>query len=125
MLLNFGFDQRDLARGNLAQGRDDFLVIRFDQRAGALEQLFGPARGPEDEFESIRNLFETIFNSYTGHCYLIFRSRDALVNERERNRKRANERVVRYFSAGSPLPVHSAYEPSKSLASNPASFSAR
>jgi hypothetical protein len=88
MLLNFGFDQRDLARGNLAQGRDDFLVIRFDQRTGALEQLFGPARGPEDEFESIRNLFETIFYSYSGHCFFIFRSRDALVNERERNRMR-------------------------------------
>jgi hypothetical protein len=81
MLLNFGFDQRDLARGNLAQSRDDFLVIRFDQRAGALEQLFGPARGPEDEFESIRNLFETIFYSYTGHCYLIFRPCVAIVNE--------------------------------------------
>ena len=124
MLLNFGFDQRNLARGNLTQGRDDFLVIRFDQRAGTLKQLFGPARGPEDEFESIRNLFETIFNSYTGHCSMIFRPRTAIVNERERNRKRANELGLRYFSAGSPLAVHSAYEPSKSLASNPASCSA-
>jgi len=82
MLLSFGFDQRDLPGGNLAQGRDDFLIIRFDQRTGALEQLFGPARGSEDQFESIRNLFETIFYSYTSHCSMIFRPCTAIVNER-------------------------------------------
>jgi hypothetical protein len=85
MLLNFGFDQRDLPGGDLAQGRDEFLIIRFDQRTGALEQLFGPARGSEDQFESIRDLFETIFYSYTSHCRMIFRPCAAIVNERERN----------------------------------------
>ena len=119
MLLGFGFDQRDLPDGDLAQGRDDFLIIRFDQRTGALEQLFGPARGSEDQFESIRNLFETIFYSYTGHSLMIFRPRAAIVNEPYRSPRPS------YFSAGNPLPVHSAYEPSKSLESKPASFSAR
>ena len=84
VLLVFGFDYRDLPRRDLAQGRDDFLVVRFDQRTRALEQLFGPSRGPEHEFESIGNLFETIFYSYTGHCLMIFRPCTAIVNERER-----------------------------------------
>ena len=39
----FGFDDRDLARGDFAQRRHHFLVFRLDQRTGAFEQLFGAA----------------------------------------------------------------------------------
>jgi hypothetical protein len=100
ILLDFGLNQRDLPGGDLAQGRDDFLIVRFDQRTGSLEQLFGPASGAENQFESIRNLFETIFYSYTGHCPLIFQPRSAIVNERVGNRKWANERVRALFLSG-------------------------
>ena len=80
-LLVFGFDDRDLPRGDFTQGRDDFLVVRLDQWRCALEQLFGPACRSQYQFESIWNLFKAIFYSYSRHGVLIFRPRAAVVNE--------------------------------------------
>jgi hypothetical protein len=80
-LLAFGFDQRDFPGGDLTQGRDDFLVVRLDQRPGTLQQLLGTARCSEYQFEPIRDVFEAIFYSYSGHRNLIFRPRAAIVNE--------------------------------------------
>jgi len=80
-LLVFGFDDRDLPSGDFTQSRDDFLVVRLDQRPGALEQLFGPACRSEYQFEPIRNVFEAIFYSYTSHRMMIFRLSAGIVNE--------------------------------------------
>ena len=55
-LLAFGFDDPDLPSSDFTQSRDDFLVVRLDQRPGALEQLLGPACRSEYQFESIRNV---------------------------------------------------------------------
>jgi hypothetical protein len=80
-LLVFGFDDRNLPRRDFTQGGDDFFVVRFDQRPGALEQLLGPACRSENQFESIRNVFEAIFYSYSSHRVMIFRRGAAIVNE--------------------------------------------
>jgi hypothetical protein len=79
-LLVFGFDDRDLAGGDFTQSRDDFLVVRFDQWPGALEQLLGAACRSQYQFESIRDVFETIFYSYSSHRALILLPGLAIVN---------------------------------------------
>jgi len=131
-LLAFGFDQRNLPRGDFAQGRDYFLVVRLDQRPCTLQQLLGTARRSEYQFEPIRNVFEAIFYSYSGHRTLIFRPSAPIVNEpagtcrrlqmpkalfREASVPEPSPKLGPYFSAGSPQRLHSAHEPSKSLMS--------
>jgi len=79
-LLAFWFDDRDLPSRDFAQSGDDFLVVRFDQGAGALEQLFGPACRCQHQFEPVRDLFQAILYSYSSHRRLIFRLGAAIVN---------------------------------------------
>src|SRR5262249_2906458 len=64
----FLVDRRDLLRGHLAQRRDDFLVVRLDQRPRPFEQLLGASRRQQHELESARNLLQTIFHGHSGHA---------------------------------------------------------
>ena len=69
----FGLDQRNFAGGNFTQGRDDFLVIGFDQRTRTLEELLGAPRSSQHQLETIRNDFEAIFHSDSRHYESIVR----------------------------------------------------
>src|SRR5579863_823443 len=80
--LRFGFDQDGLARGDFAQCRHDFFVFRFNQRARALEQLFGSAGSAQHQFEAVGNSFEAVFYSDSRHDRSILRSAAALVKQR-------------------------------------------
>ena len=68
-------------RRDFTQRRDDFLVVRLDQRPRALEQLLGSPRRAKHEFESVRDILETVFYSYSSHCPLIVRPSPDIVNE--------------------------------------------
>jgi hypothetical protein len=70
----------DLLRRDFAQRRYNFLIVRFDERTGALQKLLGSARRSEDESETIINVLETIFYGYACHLALIFRPRAIVVN---------------------------------------------
>ena len=72
--------QGNFGGGNLTQGCDNFLIIGFDQRTRALEELFGAPRSTQNQFEAIRNDFEAVFDSNTCHRELIFRLYSDLVN---------------------------------------------
>src|ERR1700730_8992479 len=61
------FDDRDLACRNFAKGSNHVLVIGFDQRTRAFEELLGPACGSKHELETIGNLFEAVF--YRDSCH--------------------------------------------------------
>jgi hypothetical protein len=128
-LFVFGFDDRDFPSGDFAQSRDNFLVVRLDQRSSALEQLLGSACRAEDQFESIRDVLEAIFYSYSSHCKMIFQRGADIVNElpTRLSDKEAKGSPIAiglwrcahadHFSAGRRLLLHSANEPSKSRTS--------
>jgi hypothetical protein len=77
----FGFDDRDFPRSDFTQRRHYFLVVRIDQRTRALKQLLGSPRRAQYEFESVRDILETVFYSYSSHCLLILRPAAKVVNE--------------------------------------------
>ena len=57
----------DRASRHLAQGGDNFLVVRVHQGPIALEQLLGAAGGRQNQLEAVGNLLEAIFYSYSRH----------------------------------------------------------
>src|SRR5262245_8070004 len=66
-----GVLQPDLRIGDLAQGGDDFLVVRFDEGTRALEELLGAPRAQQHELKAIRDLFETVLDGNTCHDPLL------------------------------------------------------
>src|SRR5262249_60101601 len=44
--------ESDLRAGDLAKGGDDLLVVRLDERAGALQELLGAAGAEQHELET-------------------------------------------------------------------------
>ena len=76
----FRLDYLDLARRDFTQSSYDFLVTGFDQWTRTLEQLFGAARATEHQLETVINMFEAVFNSYTSH----YRNSPALLRSCQR-----------------------------------------
>jgi hypothetical protein len=79
-LLRLRVEDDDFFGRDFAQRGYHFLVIRFDERTGALQELLGPASRAEDQSKTIINMFKAIFYGYTCHLGMIFRPGAALVN---------------------------------------------
>src|ERR1019366_5275915 len=57
----------DLAGGDLAQRRDRGLVLRRDERGGALHQRAGALGGQDDQGETVVFALEAVFTGDAGH----------------------------------------------------------
>src|SRR5208282_3341729 len=74
------FFDRDLAGGDFAKRCHHFLVVAFDQRPRAFQQLLGAPSGSEHQFETVGNPVETVLYGNSSHCPSIFRRIRAHVN---------------------------------------------
>src|SRR5439155_20288288 len=64
---SFGVLEPDPFGRDLAQGGDDLLVVRLNERPRALEQLLRPAGGEQDELETVRNMLQAVFDGDACH----------------------------------------------------------
>ena len=65
--LRFRPGQPHFACGDLAKRRNDFAVVRNDERFGSFQELPCSYRGDSHEFKTTGNFIHTIFNGYSCH----------------------------------------------------------
>ena len=87
-LLRLRVEDDDFFGRDFAQRGYHFLVIRFDERTGALQELLGPARRAQNQSETIINVLKAIFYGYSCHLGMIFRPGAPDVNATGRLSKR-------------------------------------
>lgn len=68
------FRRSNLVRRDFPQSRYDILIFTVDQPTAAFAQLSDPSRCKMNQGEAIWDIFQTIFNRYSSHIFLLLNS---------------------------------------------------